>query len=206
MATALLFSACARGDTAGVTAALRAGGRASASDAQRKTPAMYAAAGSHAEALSVLLAHAEALPGGASPLALARRANETGTDLADLGVSPAQVAAVQALVDAKTINDKLARQVFDGLVAGEGTPEEIVAARGLAVVSDDGALIIISGVDTADDGGDNADDDDADGRSASVAVVISITGDADDEAADANNNNDGRTKLSVRHGLYGSMK
>ena len=40
----------------------------------------------------------------------------------------------------QTINDKLARQVFDGLLAGEGTPEEIVAARGLAIVSDEGAL------------------------------------------------------------------
>jgi aspartyl-tRNA(Asn)/glutamyl-tRNA(Gln) amidotransferase subunit B len=47
---------------------------------------------------------------------------------------------VQSLVDAKTINDKLARQVFDGLLAGEGTPAEIIAARGLAVVSDEGAL------------------------------------------------------------------
>ncbi|MGL5860324.1 MAG: Asp-tRNA(Asn)/Glu-tRNA(Gln) amidotransferase subunit GatB, partial [Phycicoccus sp.] len=36
--------------------------------------------------------------------------------------------------------DKLARQVFDGLVAGEGMPAEIVAARGLAIVSDDAAL------------------------------------------------------------------
>jgi aspartyl-tRNA(Asn)/glutamyl-tRNA(Gln) amidotransferase subunit B len=71
---------------------------------------------------------------------LARRANDQGLDLADLAVGPAEVAAVQALVDAGTLNDKLARQVFDGLFAGEGTPEEIVAARGLAVVSDDGAL------------------------------------------------------------------
>ncbi|MDO9458392.1 Asp-tRNA(Asn)/Glu-tRNA(Gln) amidotransferase subunit GatB [Nocardioides sp.] len=71
---------------------------------------------------------------------LARRANESGVDIADLGVSPAQVAAVQALVDDGTVNDKLARQVFDGLLAGEGTPEEIVAARGLAIVSDEGAL------------------------------------------------------------------
>ncbi len=55
-------------------------------------------------------------------------------------MTPAQVAAVQALVDTGKINDKLARQVFDGLVAGEGTPEEIVAARGLEIVSDDGAL------------------------------------------------------------------
>jgi aspartyl-tRNA(Asn)/glutamyl-tRNA(Gln) amidotransferase subunit B len=71
---------------------------------------------------------------------LSRRANDAGVEIADLGVTPAQVAAVQALVDAGTLNDKLARQVFDGLIAGEGSPEEIVAARGLAVVSDDGAL------------------------------------------------------------------
>ena len=71
---------------------------------------------------------------------LARRANDAGVELAEVGVTPAQVAAVQALVDAGTVNDKLARQVFEGLLAGEGTPGQIVAARGLAVVSDDGAL------------------------------------------------------------------
>lgn len=85
---------------------------------------------------------------GASPQAarkwwlsdLARRANDAGVDLAELAVTPEQVAGVQALVDSGRINDKLARQVFDGLLAGEGTPEEIVAARGLEIVSDDGAL------------------------------------------------------------------
>ncbi len=71
---------------------------------------------------------------------LARRANEQGVDLADLGVSPVDVARVQALVDEGRINDKLARQVFDGLIAGEGTPDEVVEKRGLAVVSDEGAL------------------------------------------------------------------
>ncbi|GAA1924033.1 Asp-tRNA(Asn)/Glu-tRNA(Gln) amidotransferase subunit GatB [Nocardioides lentus] len=78
---------------------------------------------------------------------LARRANDLGVDLVDLEVTPAQVAGVQALVEAGTINDKLARQVFDGLLAGEGDPAEIVEARGLAVVSDDGALG--AAVDTA---------------------------------------------------------
>jgi aspartyl-tRNA(Asn)/glutamyl-tRNA(Gln) amidotransferase subunit B len=72
---------------------------------------------------------------------LLRRANEAGVELAEVGVTPAQVAAVQGLIDAKTINDKLARQVFDGLIAGEGTPEEIIEKRGLALVSDDGPLI-----------------------------------------------------------------
>jgi len=90
----------------------------------------------------------ETIAAGAAPQAarkwwlseLARRANDTGVDIADLGVTPQQVAEVQALVDARTINDKLARQVFEGLYAGEGTPAEIVEKRGLAVVSDEGAL------------------------------------------------------------------
>jgi aspartyl-tRNA(Asn)/glutamyl-tRNA(Gln) amidotransferase subunit B len=71
---------------------------------------------------------------------LARRANESETDLASLGVSPADVARVQALVDDGKLNDKLARQVLDGVIAGEGRPDEVVAARGLGIVSDDGAL------------------------------------------------------------------
>ncbi|MDN5571849.1 MAG: Asp-tRNA(Asn)/Glu-tRNA(Gln) amidotransferase subunit GatB [Propionibacteriaceae bacterium] len=71
---------------------------------------------------------------------MARRANEAGVELAAVGVTPRDVAAVQGLVDAGTVNDKLAREVFDGLLAGEGSAAEIVAARGLAVVSDDGAL------------------------------------------------------------------
>jgi len=50
------------------------------------------------------------------------------------------VAEIQALVEAGTINDRLARQIFDGVIAGEGSPAEVVAARGLAVVSDDTAL------------------------------------------------------------------
>jgi aspartyl-tRNA(Asn)/glutamyl-tRNA(Gln) amidotransferase subunit B len=71
---------------------------------------------------------------------LARRANAQGVELAELPVSPEQVAQVQALIESGRINDKLARAVFDGLLAGEGTPEEILAARGLEVVSDDAAL------------------------------------------------------------------
>ncbi len=71
---------------------------------------------------------------------LARRANEAGIELAGLAITPAQVAELQGLVDAGTVNDKLARQVIDGVLAGEGSPGDVVAYRGLAVVSDDGAL------------------------------------------------------------------
>ena len=71
---------------------------------------------------------------------VARRANETGVDLEDVGISPQQVAEIQALVENGTINDKLARQVFEGVIAGEGSPAEVVTARDLAIVSDEGAL------------------------------------------------------------------
>ncbi|MFD9128113.1 Asp-tRNA(Asn)/Glu-tRNA(Gln) amidotransferase subunit GatB [Kitasatospora sp. NPDC059571] len=71
---------------------------------------------------------------------IARRANEAGTDLAEQPITPAQVARVCALVAEGKLNDKLARQVIEGVLAGEGEPDEVVAGRGLAVVSDDSAL------------------------------------------------------------------
>lgn len=72
---------------------------------------------------------------------LTRVANASGAEPAEL-VEPAAVAELQKLIDAGTLTDKLARQVLEGMIAGEGTPQEIVDARGLAVVSDDGALIV----------------------------------------------------------------
>jgi len=71
---------------------------------------------------------------------LSRHANESGTVLAALPVTPDQVARVAELVSSGQLNDKLARAVLDGVLAGEGDPDEVVAARGLAVVSDEGAL------------------------------------------------------------------
>lgn len=71
---------------------------------------------------------------------ITRIANTQEQDATEL-ISPENVAALQLLVDAGTLTDKLARQVLEGIIAGEGTPQEVVDARGLAVVSDDGALI-----------------------------------------------------------------
>jgi aspartyl-tRNA(Asn)/glutamyl-tRNA(Gln) amidotransferase subunit B len=71
---------------------------------------------------------------------LATDANKRGIELADLPITPEQVARVTALVKAGTLNDKLARQVLEGVLAGEGDPDEVVAARGLAVVTDDSEL------------------------------------------------------------------
>ena len=72
---------------------------------------------------------------------LARIANAEEKDASELAITPAHVAELAGLVDAGKINDRLAREVLTFVLAGEGSPAEVVAARGLEVVSDDGALI-----------------------------------------------------------------
>ena len=71
---------------------------------------------------------------------LARYAKDNQLPLEELPVTPAQIAQLQSLVDGGRLTDKLARQVLEGVLAGEGDPEQVVAARGLEVVSDEGAL------------------------------------------------------------------
>ncbi|MGS2590604.1 Asp-tRNA(Asn)/Glu-tRNA(Gln) amidotransferase subunit GatB [Streptomyces hebeiensis] len=71
---------------------------------------------------------------------LARHANESATPLEELPITPEQVARVAELVAAGDLNDKLARQVIEGVLAGEGGPDAVVEQRGLKVVSDEGAL------------------------------------------------------------------
>jgi aspartyl-tRNA(Asn)/glutamyl-tRNA(Gln) amidotransferase subunit B len=91
---------------------------------------------------------AETVAAGASPAdarkwwlsELAREANVVGLELTDLSITPAQVARVAQLVSDGALNDHLARDVIEAVLAGEGDPDQVVAARGLAVVSDEGAL------------------------------------------------------------------
>jgi aspartyl-tRNA(Asn)/glutamyl-tRNA(Gln) amidotransferase subunit B len=71
---------------------------------------------------------------------LARRANDEGLELKNLAITPAQVARVAELVATGALNDRLARDVIGKVLAGEGDPDQVVAVRGLAVVSDEGAL------------------------------------------------------------------
>jgi aspartyl-tRNA(Asn)/glutamyl-tRNA(Gln) amidotransferase subunit B len=71
---------------------------------------------------------------------LARLANAADLALTDLSITPAQVARIASLVADGTLNDRLARDVIEAVLNGEGDPDEVVAARGLAVVSDEGAL------------------------------------------------------------------
>jgi aspartyl-tRNA(Asn)/glutamyl-tRNA(Gln) amidotransferase subunit B len=72
---------------------------------------------------------------------ISRLANERDTAIADLAITPNDVAAIVALVEKGELTDKLARQVVEGVIAGEGTPAEVVSKRGIKVVNDDGALM-----------------------------------------------------------------
>jgi aspartyl-tRNA(Asn)/glutamyl-tRNA(Gln) amidotransferase subunit B len=71
---------------------------------------------------------------------LLQRANAQGVELDALPISPAQLAQVIAMVAEGKLTSALARQVVDGVLAGEGSPAQVVQARGLKVVSDDSAL------------------------------------------------------------------
>lgn len=71
---------------------------------------------------------------------LARHAKENDVELVAVPVTSEQVAEIDRMVQDGKLTDKLARQALEGVLAGEGTPTEVVAARGLEVVSDDGAL------------------------------------------------------------------
>jgi aspartyl-tRNA(Asn)/glutamyl-tRNA(Gln) amidotransferase subunit B len=103
------------------------------------------AALSNAGALDLV---AETVAGGAPPPpprpmgggGRAPRANEAGIELSALAITPAQVARIAELVAAGTLNDGLAREVIDAVLDGQGSPDEIVEVRGLAVVSDEGEL------------------------------------------------------------------
>ena len=61
---------------------------------------------------------------------LARLAKE-GLEIDDSPISAADLAALVELIETDVISTKIAREVFDHMWAGEGSPGEIVEARGL---------------------------------------------------------------------------
>jgi aspartyl-tRNA(Asn)/glutamyl-tRNA(Gln) amidotransferase subunit B len=71
---------------------------------------------------------------------LAQKANERELDAADLGIDPAQVARVIALVADGSLSTALARQAVDGVLETGADVDTVIAERGLKVVSDTSAL------------------------------------------------------------------
>lgn len=71
---------------------------------------------------------------------LVQKANEANITLDELAITPAQVAVVVALVDEGKLSIRLARQVVEGVLAGEGEPEQVMVDRDLALVRDDSVM------------------------------------------------------------------
>ena len=72
---------------------------------------------------------------------IARIANEKEVPASELPITPVDVAELVSLIVKGELTDKLARQVVEGVINGEGRPNEIIDKRGIKVVSDDSALM-----------------------------------------------------------------
>jgi aspartyl-tRNA(Asn)/glutamyl-tRNA(Gln) amidotransferase subunit B len=72
---------------------------------------------------------------------IARIANEKAVSASELSINSQDVAEIVALIVKGELTDKLARQVVEGVINGEGRPAKIIEKRGIKVVSDDSALM-----------------------------------------------------------------
>ncbi|QIM20363.1 Asp-tRNA(Asn)/Glu-tRNA(Gln) amidotransferase subunit GatB [Phycicoccus sp. HDW14] len=124
----------------------------------------------------------ETVAAGASPAAarkwwsgeVARRANGEGVDVpsyaARIGVTPAHVVELESLVTSGRLNDSMARQAWEGVLDGEGTPTAVADARGLELVQDTGALE--AAVDTVIAANPDVADKIRDGKVQAVGALI----------------------------------
>jgi len=87
------------------------------------------------------------------------------------------------LVESGALTDKLARQVVEGILAGEGSPDEVVAARGFKVVSDDGPLL--AAIDAAIEANPDVAQKIIDGKLAAAGAIIGAVLKATGGQADA---------------------
>jgi aspartyl-tRNA(Asn)/glutamyl-tRNA(Gln) amidotransferase subunit B len=71
---------------------------------------------------------------------LSRLANESGIAVPDSPVTPEHLAELIALVESKTINSKIAKDLLARMWQGAGSPKSIVEKEGLAQTSDTGAI------------------------------------------------------------------
>ena len=71
---------------------------------------------------------------------LSREANNKGVSLEELPITPADIAEVEKLIADGKLNDKLAKQTVEGVLKGEGTPDEVVRKHDYKIVEDNGAI------------------------------------------------------------------
>ncbi|MGH8622408.1 MAG: Asp-tRNA(Asn)/Glu-tRNA(Gln) amidotransferase subunit GatB, partial [Burkholderiales bacterium] len=71
---------------------------------------------------------------------LSEKLNEQNLDIAQSRIPPEQLQALARRMSDGTLSSKMAKEVFDAMWAGEGSPDTIIAKRGLKQISDSGEL------------------------------------------------------------------
>jgi aspartyl-tRNA(Asn)/glutamyl-tRNA(Gln) amidotransferase subunit B len=133
---------------------------------------------------------AATIAGGAAPVKakgwwlgyLVGRANELGVDVAQLAVGPAEVVRVGQLEDDGSLTNKLARQVVDAVLAGEGDVDSVIAAHGWKVAGEDE---LVAAIDAAIDAAPGTAQKVRDGNLGAIGPLVGAVMKATGGTADA---------------------
>jgi aspartyl-tRNA(Asn)/glutamyl-tRNA(Gln) amidotransferase subunit B len=114
---------------------------------------------------------------------ISRIANDRSVLATEL-ISVKDIAEVIALITKGELTDKLARQVVEGVIAGEGSPADVITKRGLKVVSDDSQLMkaIIDAVAAQADTAQRVREGNIPAAGALIGAVMKATGGQADAA------------------------
>jgi aspartyl-tRNA(Asn)/glutamyl-tRNA(Gln) amidotransferase subunit B len=75
--------------------------------------------------------------------ALAAALNKAELDIGESPVSAEQLAGLIRRIQDNTLSGKIAKQVFEGIWAGEGDADQVIAAKGLQQITDTGAIEVM---------------------------------------------------------------
>ncbi len=114
---------------------------------------------------------------------ISRIANDKAVSPTDL-MTVNDVAQIIELISKGELTDKLARQVVEGVIAKEGSPSEVIAKRGLKVVSDDSQLMkaIEAAIAAAPDTAEKVRGGNIPAAGALIGAVMKLTGGQADAA------------------------
>ena len=114
---------------------------------------------------------------------ISRIANDKAVTPTDL-MTVNDVAQIIELITKGELTDKLARQVVEGVIAKEGSPSEVIAKRGLKVVSDDSQLMkaIEEAIAAAPDTAEKVRGGNIPAAGALIGAVMKLTGGQADAA------------------------
>ena len=114
---------------------------------------------------------------------ISRIANDKAVSPTDL-MTVNDVAQIIELISKGELTDKLARQVVEGVIAKEGSPSDVIAKRGLKVVSDDSQLMkaIEEAIAAAPDTADKVRGGNIPAAGALIGAVMKLTGGQADAA------------------------